>query len=291
MRYFFTLLIACLFSVSLEAQEIVDSAQLVVADSGLVVEPKEEKVFEWQRWIDSNKLVRFDKTPVAYAEVERADVSSSFNFYYLIFLLAFLGVLRYVYPKYVSNLFRVFFNTSLRQSQIADQLLMAKLPSLCFNILFVLSIAFYIYLALYEWGISTTNDSWTLLALIIAGLTLMYLIKYISIRFAGWVSNARKEADSYIFIVFLVNKILGILLIAVSPLLAFSSEPINGVVYTISYIMVVVLFLMRYIRSYDTLNSRLKINRFHFLLYIIGMEILPLLLVCKATINYLRDIS
>ena len=40
---------------------------------------------------------------------------------------------------------RVFFNTSLRQSQLTDQLLQAKLPSLLFNLFFVLSAGVYAY--------------------------------------------------------------------------------------------------------------------------------------------------
>jgi len=42
------------------------------------------------------------------------------------------------------------------------------------------------------------------------------------------------------------------------------------------------MLLMRFFRSYGLIESSMKINRFHFFLYIIGVEVLPLFLIYRA---------
>ena len=60
-------------------------------------------------------------------------------FYLIAGIVLLLAFFKYFNSRYFTNLFRVFFNTSLRQSQLTDQLLQAKLPSLLFNLFFILS--------------------------------------------------------------------------------------------------------------------------------------------------------
>ncbi|HQX96982.1 MAG TPA: hypothetical protein PLT02_08770, partial [Chitinophagaceae bacterium] len=56
-----------------------------------------------------------------------------FIFYLLIFLLIVFAVLRQFFPKYFNDLFRVFFRTTLNQTQIREQLMQTPLPSLMLN--------------------------------------------------------------------------------------------------------------------------------------------------------------
>jgi hypothetical protein len=55
-------------------------------------------------------------------------------FYYLIFLLLTLGTLKTLFPKYFSDLFRLFFRTTLKQKQIREQLMQTPVPSLLLNV-------------------------------------------------------------------------------------------------------------------------------------------------------------
>ena len=53
-------------------------------------------------------------------------------FYLFCIDILLLGIFKVFYTKYFNNIFRVFFNTSLRQNQLTDILLQARLPSLIF---------------------------------------------------------------------------------------------------------------------------------------------------------------
>ena len=80
-------------------------------------------------------------------------------FYTILIVIAILAFFRFFYVRYFNNLFRVFFNSSLRQSQLTDQLLQAKLPSLFFNIFFVASGGLFIYFLLKYFGWITEGQA------------------------------------------------------------------------------------------------------------------------------------
>ena len=193
-----------------------------------------------------------------------------------------LGIFRVAFPAYFNNLFRVFFNTSLRQNQLTDQLLQAPWPSLFFNIFFILTASMLIYLYLGHYGHLTLYSSWKVFFTAMAALSAIYLAKFVFFRFVGWVSGMGAYADSYIFIVFLVNKILGICFFPLLPLIAFSGPEMASVAVTASLILWVILMVIRLLRTYGLVSGSLRMNRFHFLLYALALEVIPLLGLIKG---------
>ncbi len=237
-----------------------------------------------------NKLLNTDAEPVSLA-VKAKSRQTKDNFFYgitgIVLLLAFL---KYFYSRYFTNLFRVFFNTSLRQSQLTDQLLQAKLPSLLFNLFFVISGGIYVYVLLNYFEVISPGNSLALILSSIALLGIIYFLKFCTLKFTGWVSGLNEATNTYIFIIFLINKIIGIFLVPFIIILSFSDRPIVKTGVIISLMCIGIFLLLRYFRSYGLLQNQLKISRFHFLLYIAGIELLPLLLIYKGLMVYLSKI-
>lgn len=251
---------------------------LPVADDSLF----QKKNRGWEYLLDSNYLLSaYRETPGAYAAAPRQNHGREFDFYFLVFLFGAAGTLRAIYPRYFANMFRVFFNTSLRQGQLTDQLLQAKLTSLLFNVFFLISTGFFIYQVLKAYEMVTPGNHYRLLLLITGGLTLVYSGKFLVVKFAGWISGYNREAESYIFVIFLVNKIMGLVLLPLTTLITFSQENISRAAVILSLIAVAMLFLLRFFRSYGILQHRMQLNRFHFFLYILSVEVLPILVLYK----------
>ena len=208
--------------------------------------------------------------------------SNDMFFYILAGLVLLMGLIRFYFSKYFTNLFRVFFNTSLRQSQLADQLLQAKLPSLFFNAFFIISGGIYIYFLLLQYGLISDEHKWMLLGLCIAVLGLVYLLKFSTLKFTGWVTGYSEVTDTYIFIIFMICKIIGIILIPFTVLIAISGFLIAPAAALVSLLVIGFLLLIRFFRSYGLIQNQLKVSRFHFFLYIAGVEIIPLLLIYKG---------
>ncbi len=207
-------------------------------------------------------------------------------FYILFALVFFIGILNTFYRKYLANIFRVFFNTSLRQNQLTDQLMQSQLPSLFLNIFFILSSALFLYLALSRQLHPVEDIEWKLLGLILLVVFAVYIIKYFTLQFAGWLTGYKAQTKMYTFIVFLINKVAGIMLLPFLWLLSFGSASIANAVPKFVIILAALLFLFRYVRTFSNLRLQLKISGFHFLLYILGIEILPLLVLYRLTLIF-----
>ena len=210
---------------------------------------------------------------------------SMFNdllFYIMLVLLLFFAFLRFLYQRYFNNMFRVFFNTSLRQSQLTDQLLQAKQVSLFYNILFVLTGGLYIYFLLGHFKWIDTQAPLMAIGICTVCLAVVYLFKYASLRFTGWMTGYNQAAGTYLFIIFLINKILGVLLIPFVIVIAFGREFLQYPAVLVSLSIIALMFLLRFLRSYTLLRKDIKVSRFHFFIYILGAEILPLLLIYKV---------
>ncbi len=234
---------------------------------------------------------QFQKALVSSPEVQikqsiRHKNSRDSLFYLILFILIFLGVIRTVYDKYFSNLTRVFLQSTLRQSQLTDQLMQAKQPSLFLNLFFILTGGLYLALLL-KYSYNQTFFSWSVFLFASSGLIVIYTVKYFVLQFVGWLTGFSKEAESYIFIVFLINKIMGLILTPFIILLAFTESNIIGFSFYLSVVIILLLFVIRMIRSRSALKYRLKVNRLHFFLYIIGVELLPILLIHKWALMFI----
>ncbi|MCP9751729.1 DUF4271 domain-containing protein [Ferruginibacter sp. HRS2-29] len=237
---------------------------------------------------EENIYLNSKAQPVTMAIRPRKVMGEDGYFYLLLGITLLFGIVKAAYSRYFANLFRVFFNSSLRQSQLTDQLVQDQLPSLIFNLLFVLCGGLYLYFLIRFYGLIPSSTDWKLMGLCVLLFGAVYFVKYITLKFTGWITGYKQEADIYTFIIFLINKIIGICLLPVVIVLAFSEMQVASVFVMISAILVGVLLLMRFYRSYGLLEARIKVSRFHFFLYIFSVEILPLFIIYKAAVLFLN---
>jgi hypothetical protein len=207
-------------------------------------------------------------------------------FYLIAGLLLLLALIRVAFPRYLNNLFIYFFRTSLRQKQTRDQLLQEQISSLLMNLMFFMITATFITLAVayFKWF---TGEFWRLWLGSVIFLMLLYLGKFLFLRFAGWVFNTREAVGSYLFIVFMMNKMLGVLLIPVLLLVAFSAQPLVQAAFTVGWLLIIMVFVYRYLVSFALFRNKIVLNAFHFFIYLMAVEIIPLLLIYKLVMKNL----
>lgn len=237
--------------------------------------------------LDTNRFLNTNGASQAFPFLPKKQQNDSIFFYLFVGLFFILGITRSFYNKYFSTLFRVFFNSTLKQNQLTDQLEQAKLPSLIFNIFFIITTGLYLFFLIKFNALSTAHVSINLMFVCIAAVGVGYLVKYLSLKFTGWLTSYKAEANTYIFIIFLLNKMIGLFLLPVVTIIAFCNIQIVSVTILISLIVLAVIFLVRFFRSYSLLQSKLKVTPFHFILYVSALEILPILLIYKLVSNYL----
>jgi hypothetical protein len=203
-------------------------------------------------------------------------------FYGMVFLVMLFALVRLSFSKYFTDLFRLFFRTTLKQRQLSEQLVQAPLPSVFLNLFFLINAGLYLSFWIDHNKANPFVSFWWLLLYVTLGLTFSYLIKFASLKISGWLFNVPNAVESYIFLVFLINKMLGILLMPILFVLAFSGEQLFPVALTISWCLIGALLGYRIFLSYQLIRRQIKVSGLHFLLYVLGFEISPLLVLYKA---------
>ena len=193
-----------------------------------------------------------------------------------------LGIIRLSYLKYFSDLFRAFMNPTLSQRQLKDQLSQSPFPNFLLNGFFVISLALYLYLLMYRQQYIPANTAWMAIPGLVLLVAAVYSVKYVMLRFCGWLFGSTELADAYIFILYLINKILGILLVPFLVILAFCKPEWSKPFMYMSVAFIVLLVAYRYIRSYSVVKQYLSFSRLHFFLYLCAFEVAPVLIITKV---------
>ncbi len=280
-----------------ELRRIQQERQRFLADSTAIVHIQAQDLMpppgltfqrlKQQLWND--ELLPFSQPPLQVNEKEFIRENRDVYFYILIVMLFFYGMIKLFFPKYVHWLFSHFLRPNMRQQQMRDHLLQSPLASLMLNFLFILAGGlFMLFLAGY-YDLQLNEPEWKLWLLYSGCLLALSIGQYILLKTIGWLFNISTTIDTYIFVIFLVNKIVGIILLPVIVLMAFPLSALLPVLVTITYMALALLLVYRFLISYKSIGNEIKVSRFHFFLYLCAFEIAPLLIIGKVLLDYVES--
>ncbi len=224
---------------------------------------------------------------VSDIELPHIYASKTADFYLLLFLCLMLGLIRFMDTRYFINLWRAFWNPTLSNRQLKEQLQGAGLPNFLMNVFFAFAGGAYIY---YVVKFFTPEHSGVippslLILMLIAGTGVIYLAKYAAVRFSGWAFRVEGITEHYLFNVFLINKVLAVTLIPFIIILAFADHQWAQQVVIVSFVAAGILLLNRYFRSWQVFGSFFQYSKFHFFMYLCASEILPLAVLMKLLVK------
>lgn len=230
------------------------------------------------------------ESQVVYKIEQRFALPDKDLLFYLILMLIFLfGFVNNVFPQYFSKLFKQFSQSSLRMIQYREQLLQNSLGSLIINICFILSFSLMSTLLIFNRHLLALSF-WEGFFYISLFFTFLYIGKYISLQIAGYVFNSKELVNTYVFVVFMINKVLGVLLVPFILVLAFAKPIFHPYAIGGAALITVLLILYRYLFSLTSVRNKLHISSFHFFLYLCAFEILPLTILYKFILQYFGGI-
>ena len=206
-------------------------------------------------------------------------------FYAIIALIFLYSFLIQIAPQYIAKLFSQFSQSSLRMMQNREQLLQNSLASFIMNIGFVVSFSLMTTLVIFNAHLLPINfwEGFFYMCLFFLGL---YFGKYICLTIAGYIFNTNELVQTYICVVFMINKVLGILFIPFIGILAFAKPFLHPFAIWGAGLLVVLLILYRYLFSLTSVRNKLHVSSFHFFLYLCAFEVIPLLILYKLIVQY-----
>jgi len=265
-------------------------ADSLVGDSGKSIVNTNVETYQSRlnKILAANKFINLGKSNT-YIIKRKHSKGKEFLFYLVSIIILLFGLFKIFYSRYFDNIFRVFFNTSLRQNQLTDLLLQARLPSLIFNIFFTISAGLYVWLLLSYYYLSNKNFTLNILLYSVLIIGAIYFAKFCVLKFIGFITGMAPAINTYIFVIFLINKIVGIILIPFIIFFAFGSPEFVQSAIILSFLLIAIFFLLRFFRSYGLLQHQLHLSRFHFMVYIISLEVLPLVITYKLVLRFLAS--
>lgn len=247
---------------------------------------RKQALANFEEALKSHPNLKFFGNPVRQTIIARNIENRDGIFYYVVALVLYVALMRLFFYKYFTTMLTLFFRATLRQQQLREQLLQAPLPALLMNFYFVVSLATYCTFLALHFNLPFAGNFWTTLGYGVMIIAAIYLIKFLFLNIVGWIFGISNVTDTYIFIVFLINKMIGIFLLPIIAFLAFPTPALLQVMLTVSYILVGGMLFYRFIISYRPVRNEIKLNRFHFFLYLCAFEIAPLLLIYKVLITF-----
>lgn len=228
---------------------------------------------------------------VSRRELLHQDDSKDGLFYLFLILFIYVAATKVFFERYFYYLFSLFFRASMRRQQLREQLIQSPFPALLMNFLFILTAGLYsAYLLQTYYRQLLQMNFWILNVSCMAALLFIYVGKYFILKLAGWIFNISKATDTYLFMVFMVNKITGVVLLPVLVFLFFSGPLVQEISVTLSYILLIIFFIYRVTSTYSSVRNEIKVSVFQFFMYLCAFEIAPLLLIYKVLLNYLEKV-
>lgn len=215
-------------------------------------------------------------------------------FYSFAGLFLLVALIRYLWEEFFDKVFLVYFNQGFILRQKKDAMMLWSLPSSLLNILFVLSGSFFLFFGLGSNYVLVGMDRWQVMLFMLTVLSIVYFFKYFFLQFLGWIFKQNEAFEQYSFIVFLNNKILGILMLVASFVMAFSGRGDYEDIFTFVMYIIAILFGLRLINAFRIFISQTRAGVFNILLAFISLELLPTAMLLKfasQSIFLLTDIA
>jgi len=201
----------------------------------------------------------------------------------LLLVVGMFTFLRIFYHRYFSRLFSAFINANLANQVVRDENILIQRASVLLNVVFYMVGALFLYFlsTTGHWdldGIDFGFSRFLFFALLVAA---VYTGKLLVLKICGTLFGLDREMAAYIFNIFLVNSVLGMVLFPLIGLLAYAGGISSILLIRISLVIIGAAFLYRMIRGVLIGFGSPYFSAVYLILYLCALEIAPLLVVVK----------
>ena len=213
------------------------------------------------------------------------DIISDWLTISLVMMVVFFTWFRLFYYKIFRQLLSSFFNMASSNQIVRDESYLLQRASLVISIISYLLGGLFLYQisVLYDWQIYWLQKGllrFVLFSLIIA---ISYSIKMILLRSLSVVFNQERAAGAYIFNLFLMIMMAGLVLFPTNIILAYSAGPVKHFVAAVAILLIGLMFVFRLSRAIRIWFSIPQFSFFYLFLYLCAFEVAPLLVVWKLS--------
>lgn len=201
-----------------------------------------------------------------------------------IFTLILLGSVRLFFNRYLGQFLSATVSYMTASRMFRERSLSLAHASFRLDILFYMIFSLFIFHALPIFDIELHSVDILAYLFILGGVLLYFGLKKLVYTLQGSISRNVQETAEYLFNMNNYNRILGLFLLPVSLIVAFTplAEPVwviyGGIFFTVLFY---ILLILRGVK----ILLRKQFSIFYLILYLCTLEILPLLFICKLMLG------
>ncbi len=245
------------------------------------------KNYNSQKHFTSNHLLKSNKTQLI-KPVNKPYTENWFSISIIICLILF-AITRFFYNKRLGQIYSaLFINRALSQISREASLKREGISFLLF-IAFLISTSLLLYKISYnyiDFTILGTKPSMFFFLNIVLMVFLFYLFKNLLIRFIGYVFRTQEETNDYLLYNLIYILVIGTLLIIPLVIQSYFSNKIG---LYIAFVFIILSEIYRLTKEVISLFSYSKFSVLFIFLYLCTVEIIPVMIIYKVLINFIKQ--
>lgn len=149
-------------------------------------------------------------------------------------------------------------------------------------LIFIISFSIFVYLASWHFFGLKGFPRFVLFFFSVSG---VYMFRHFFLALMGFIFPFAKALSYYNFMIILFNSYLGMLLIPINVLMAYSPAFFGNMAVYIGIAIIVIMYLLRLLRGALHAYTFIRKHLFHFFLYLCTCEIAPIFILVRFLIN------
>ena len=280
-----------------------DSASIVVLQDSLPIDTNEfdfsyiDTSFRFKDIINLPGLQASDTTKAKYETLFTAHKLKPENslpvavsretpdwlFFVLLLVIALLTWLKVFYQKNVRQIFEAFFSNTIANQIVRDENILVQRASVLLTITFNLAAALLLYLLseIYDWQVPYAGSGFSKFIIFALLISFAYTAKFIVLKLSGFLFRIDKAIATYIFNIFIINNVLGILLLLLVIGLAYLPPATTTYLIAAAAMFVCFAYIYRFLRGLVIGFSYNSFSNVYLFLYLCALEIAPLIIIIK----------
>jgi hypothetical protein len=209
-------------------------------------------------------------------------VSSQFVFWIMIFSWLFLAVVISTKTNLLSYLVRSVFNNNMMKFTKRDETNNNQFLLVLLYIVFLINFSVFLYLVQKKY---TSQDGIKIWVLCFLAISLIYLIRHVSMWLLGNVFPVEKESSLYNYIILVFNIIFGISIIPVNLILKYGPTNLTQPMIYLGLALFLLYFIVRNLRGLSISIFLMGQGIVSFFIYLCVFEVAPILLIVRTILN------
>jgi hypothetical protein len=211
--------------------------------------------------------------------------TESWQIIILVIAVLLLGMVKaYSNNRYRSGL-KALVNYGVAQETTREEQVFFHRSNMLLTLGYILTLSLFIYqVKWFALGNSIEPEGFSSFLIVVAGIILVYLVKYIFAKLLLFIFNDATIAPEYTFNVSLYNNLLGVVLIPLLCVNYFTAFPFQSLLIFIALPLALLVLVLRLIRLFVIGRARGVLYVYIFL-YICTLEILPLVVLYRIFVR------